>query len=143
MHLLRTANLATDVLSFGHAKARLCGSVCVHLLIFMLSDSCLTGTFRGTSGSGGQDEDKILGILTLWLVEVSYMSSSVIWLALYMPFWLIIVEYIPFRVVLLNVFKCISYVSPIKDTLEDTLEDTQTPRLPDTAPPLTADRARR
>ena len=69
----------------------------------MLSVRRLTGTFRGTSGSGGQDEDKILGILTLWLVEVSYMSSSAMWLALYMPFWLIIVEYIPFRVVLLNV----------------------------------------
>ena len=69
----------------------------------MLSVRRLTGTFRGTSGSGGQDEEKILGILTLWLVEVSYMSSSAMWLALYMPFWLIIVEYIPFRVVLLNV----------------------------------------
>ena len=105
MHLLRTVNLATDGLSFGHAKARLFGSVCVHLLIFMLSDGCLTGTFRGTSESGGQGEEKILGILTLWLVEVSYMSSSAMWLALYMPFWLIIVEYIPFRVVLLNVFQ--------------------------------------
>ena len=104
MHLLRTVNLATDGLSFGHAKARLFGSVCVHLLIFMLSVRRLTGTFRGTSGSGGQDEEKILGILTLWLVEVSYMSSSAMWLALYMPFWLIIVEYIPFRVVLLNVY---------------------------------------
>ena len=31
------------------------------------------------------------------------MSSSTMWLALYMPFWLIIVDYIPFRVVLLNV----------------------------------------
>ena len=103
MHLLRTVNLATDGLSFGHAKARLFGSVCVHLLIFMLSVRRLTGTFRGTSGSGGQGEEKILGILTLWLVEVSYMSSSAMWLALYMPFWLIIVEYIPFRVVLLNV----------------------------------------
>ena len=103
MHLLRTVNLATDGLSFGHAKARLSGSVCVHLLIFMLSVRRLTGTFRGTSGSGGQDEEKILGILTLWLVEVSYMSSSAMWLALYMPFWLIIVDYIPFRVVLLNV----------------------------------------
>ena len=72
----------------------------------MLYDSCLTGTFRGTSGcagSGGQDEEKILGILTLWLVEVSYMSSTVMWLALYMPFWLIIVDYIPFKVVVLNV----------------------------------------
>ena len=106
MHLLRTLNLATDGLSFGHAKARLFGSVCVHLLIFMLSVRRLTDTFRGTSGSGGQDEEK-MGILTLWLAEVSYMSSSAMWLALYMPFWLIIVEYIPFRVVLLNVYESV------------------------------------